>query len=139
MSEEAMAGAASALTVELGGGLPWRCFHCDETFTDAKEAALHFGTTQAQKPACQLNLKWLRYVERQLERYRDEDTDLHRQMHAMASRHQTELRREEEKGYARGLRDGMAMTPEEKAALTTPNDQGQGERDGAAGTRSPAP
>lgn len=121
MSEEAMAGAASALTVELGGGLPWRCFHCDETFTDAAAAALHFGTTQMQQPACQLNIKWLRYVERQLERYRDEDTDLHRQMHAMASRHQTELRQEEEKGYARGLRDGMALTPEEKAALTTPN------------------
>lgn len=115
-----MAGGPSS-TVELGGGLPWRCFHCDETFTDAAEAALHFGTTQAQQPACQLNLKWLRYVERQLERYRDEDTDLHRQMHAMASWHQTELRREEEKGYARGLRDGMAMTPEQKVALTTPN------------------
>jgi len=119
-NNEASSGT-SALDAGLGGGLPWRCFHCDETFTDAAEAALHFGTTQAQQPACQLNLKWLRYIERQLERYREEDTDLHRQIHAMASRHQTELRQEEEKGYARGLRDGMAMTPEEKAALTTPN------------------
>lgn len=96
----------------LSGGLPWRCFHCDETFTDAKEAALHFGTTQVQQPACQLNLKWLRYVERQLERYRDEDTDLHRQIHAMESRHKTEMRREEENGYARGLAAGMTMVRE---------------------------
>jgi hypothetical protein len=119
---ETPAGAASVLTVELGGDeLPWRCFHCHEVFTDPAEAALHFGTSIAQKPACQLNMKWLRYVERQLDRYREEDSDLHRQIHAMASRHQTELRREEEKGYARGLRDGMAMTPEQKSALTTPN------------------
>ena len=111
----------SALTDGLGGELTWRCFHCCEVFTDPAEAALHFGTRIYDAPACQVDVAKLRDLERQLDRYREEDTDLHREIHRLHSDYQTKLMREEEKGYARGLHDGMNMTPEQKAELTTPN------------------
>jgi hypothetical protein len=52
----------------------WRCFHCDEVFTDESEAREHFGADEAKTPACrlsrddvrqlraleQLNAKWQR-------------------------------------------------------------------------------
>jgi hypothetical protein len=34
--------------------LPWRCFHCDEVFTDAAEAKEHFGADEWKVPACRL-------------------------------------------------------------------------------------
>jgi hypothetical protein len=86
----------------------WRCFHCDEVFTDSEQAALHFGVNQAQKTACQFDVKELRETEALMRRYQEEDTDLHRELYALRSKHQTDLRREEEKGYARGLKDGKA-------------------------------
>src|SRR6185369_497961 len=30
----------------------WRCFHCDETFTDKNSAAEHFGVGQHVTPGC---------------------------------------------------------------------------------------
>lgn len=30
----------------------WRCFHCDEVFTDRQEAMLHFGIDELKNPAC---------------------------------------------------------------------------------------
>lgn len=44
-----------------------------------------------------------------LERYRWEDTDLHRQIHSIQAEHSAALRRAEEIGYDRGLRDGMKL------------------------------
>ncbi len=35
--------------------IPWRCFHCDEVFTDAAEAREHFGFTKTKTPACRLS------------------------------------------------------------------------------------
>jgi hypothetical protein len=88
----------------------WRCFHCDEVFTDRASAALHFGPRIYSDPACAVDAAKLRDLELQLDAYRQEDTDLHRAMHAMQSAHQVALRREEEKGYARGLADGAGVT-----------------------------
>lgn len=85
----------------------WRCFHCDETFTERVAAAEHFGTSQMQEPACQINVTKFREMEALHMRAIQEDTDAVRLMHAMRSDHETALRSEEEKGYARGLRDGM--------------------------------
>ena len=101
------------------GSGPWRCFHCDEIFTDAKEAALHFGPGIYSDPACQVDAVHLRDLERELERYREDDTDLHRQIAAMESKHQQALMREEEAGYARGLHDartGGLVTVNQDAA-----------------------
>ena len=101
-------GGQSLLTDGLAVAIPWRCFHCDETFADAAEAALHFGPRIYSDPACSVDAEHLRELERQLDGYREEDTDLHRQIAAMECRHQQALMRAEETGYARGLRDAMA-------------------------------
>lgn len=81
----------------------WRCFHCDEVFTDFAEAELHFGRSEYHTPVCQIDATQLRDLERQLHSYHEEDTDLHRALHKQEAEHAVALRREEEKGYARGL------------------------------------
>lgn len=90
----------------------WTCFHCGETFTHHIPARRHFGADIAAEPACRIKgenehglVIALRVAEAELDRYRDEDTDLHRHIARMASEHGQALRQEEEKGYARGLRD----------------------------------
>lgn len=104
--------------------MSWRCFHCDEEFTTRGAAADHFGPHPAATPGCVIDkvaieeggkpergrglLMALRKAEAELERYRDEDTDLHRYIHRLQSEHQQALRREEEKGYARGLADAIS-------------------------------
>ena len=86
--------------------LEWRCFHCGELFTERAQAALHFGTHEYHAPACQIDIAEYRRAEAENQRYREEDSDLHREMYGMQARHQTELQRAEEQGYARGLKDG---------------------------------
>lgn len=93
-----------------GLAVVWRCFHCDEAFVDPAEAALHFGTRIHDEPACRVDAAQLRELERQLDRYRDEDTDLHREIHRLHSARNAALMRSEELGYSRGLADGMKMT-----------------------------
>ena len=39
-------------TVPPTSGLPWRCFHCDETFTDRRAARDHFGADETGMAAC---------------------------------------------------------------------------------------
>lgn len=102
----------------------WVCFHCWEyfppTFGGQRDAQAHFGTSNFREPACQISKKehgLLLYV-RALEMERDElqrqiledDTAKDRQMAAMACEHGAALRDEEEKGYARGLRDARTLT-----------------------------
>jgi hypothetical protein len=88
----------------------WRCFHCNEIFTDEKEARLHFGNYgETGTPACKVDAAHLRDLEDQLRSYRNEDTDLHRQLQSMETEHSIALRREEEKGYAKGLKDYTAL------------------------------
>jgi hypothetical protein len=95
----------------------WRCFHCDETFTKAQErwAREHFGGDQHELPVCQMRLPGehhlltvLRKAQDELIAYRTEDTDLWRAVYAQADDHAQALRREEEKGYERGVRDARA-------------------------------
>jgi hypothetical protein len=96
----------------------WRCFHCGDTFTRAQErwAREHFGATQADKPVCLIRsagesalLTALRNAQADLERYRAEDSDLMRALWAMQADHEAALRRQEEAGYAKGLRDGREL------------------------------
>jgi hypothetical protein len=56
-------------------------------------------------PACQIDAAKLRDLEKQLTLYRQEDSDLHRQIRSLESAHQTALMRAEESGYAKGLRE----------------------------------
>jgi hypothetical protein len=94
--------------------LSWRCFHCSEVFTDREAAADHFGVQIdgcADDVACKLNatdgllLKMLREAQQELRLYHQEDNAAFRQFYVLGCDHATALRREEEKGYARGLED----------------------------------
>lgn len=91
----------------------WRCFHCGEVFTDHDSARAHFGSDEI--PACCLNAKEggiaakLRQVEHELDRYRSEDSDVDRQFYAMRADHAVAVRRAEEDGYGKGVRDMNAQ------------------------------
>lgn len=96
----------------------WRCFHCDEVFTDREVAADHFGVQidgLADDVACKLNategllVKMLREAQEELRQYHQEDNAAFRQFYALGADHSTALRREEEKGYARGLADARKV------------------------------
>jgi hypothetical protein len=95
------------LSEELGPNAPpWTCFHCGEVCADSEAARLHFGDSEHQQPGCQIDLAEYRRMEEVNRRHCEEDTELHRALHRMECEHQQALRREEEAGYARGLRDG---------------------------------
>ena len=91
-----------------GESLYWRCFYCDEVFTDRESAHLHFGAGgifDHKEPACKIDIAAYRAMEETVRRYQEEDAPIHRQMHRMAGEHAVALRRAEELGYARGVRD----------------------------------
>jgi hypothetical protein len=81
----------------------WRCFYCDEVFTDSEQAALHFGTQMNREAACKIDIAEYRRMEAKSELYRDEDAAIHREMRGMENEHQRALRPAEEDGYAKGL------------------------------------
>lgn len=92
----------------------WRCFHCGDAFTKAQvaHARKHFGATEDALPVCQLRLPGayhllaiLRKQEDELAAHRAEDTDLWRAFYSTHAGHATALRREEERGYEKGLAD----------------------------------
>ncbi|MFJ3047015.1 hypothetical protein ACIPEN_14385 [Herbaspirillum chlorophenolicum] len=106
--EEEVQAYARAYASQLAlpaGPVPWRCFHCDETFDTPDAAALHFGTHQMHSPACLINIEEYRAMEKRMESYNQEDADIHREMAGLRSKHAHDLQREEIKGYERGLRD----------------------------------
>lgn len=104
----------------------WRCFHCDEVFKDFAEAELHFGTSCYDVPICQITAAEVRGMELQLRRYSEEDTDLHREIARLKSDHATALQREEEKGYAKGLRDAGYGVAKETLGLVDQAAESQG-------------
>ena len=89
----------------------WRCFHCDEFFTDREAAALHFGDHLQGDPACKLNamegglLALVRAQEQELQAFRTEETASYREFFALGAQHTQAIHRAEELGYARGLAD----------------------------------
>jgi hypothetical protein len=93
----------------------WRCFHCDEVLRSSIDARLHFGGSEASDPACLIKaagefalLQAFRNSEDELARYRNEDSDVLRVLWSTRADQAEALRREEEKGYARGLEDAKA-------------------------------
>lgn len=94
----------------------WTCYHCGETFYNNFLAAQHFGAPPDGVPGCLLKvergerglLASLREAEAELARYRQEDTELHRKIARLSCEQGEVARCEEEKGYARGLRDANA-------------------------------
>lgn len=97
----------------------WRCFHCDEVFTDRQQAEDHFGSGEHCEAACRIKmgaerslLKALRNVEQDAaaawSAVHNETTDIAKAYHAQAARHHVQLQTVEEMGYARGLADARA-------------------------------
>lgn len=101
----------------VGAQTEWTCFHCEESFTDLEKARLHFGKTERQSPACQLDAAHLRELEAELQKYREEDTELHHQIAGLAARTESAKRRAEEEGYALGLKDAHLVGPAVGSAL----------------------
>lgn len=92
----------------------WRCFHCDEVFTDRNAAADHFGVQidgHADDVACRINatdgllVSMLREAETELRRYHQEDNAAFMEFYSLGAAHSVAVREAEEKGYARGLED----------------------------------
>jgi len=100
----------------------WTCFFCGETFTTVGAARDHFGADELKTAGCQIKageerglLMALRRIEAELDRLRSEEHD-HQQHYTLLARHGQELRREEEKGYERGLRDGEELERQRRRA-----------------------
>jgi len=102
----------------------WQCFHCGEVFESVASASNHFGIDQFKEPGCLIKVKYgeergLEIELRKVEQERDElqfkisneSTEADLKMQSMQGQHQIALRREEEKGYARGLDDGRNLLP----------------------------
>lgn len=81
----------------------WRCFQCDETFTDRDAALEHFGPHCLCDTACQIDIKKYREMEVLHERELAEDSDSHRKFYSMQADHAQALIREEQKGYDKGV------------------------------------
>lgn len=113
-------GANAAQAAAAGVPEGWRCFHCGEEFTDRESAALHFGTHERQEPACLIGVAKYRELEALQLRYAEEDAEVHRTMRRMESEHQLALRRAEEGGYAKGLRDAVAYPADAGSAPPQP-------------------
>jgi hypothetical protein len=99
--------------------LEWRCFHCDDVFTNESCARTHFGRDEDSVPACQIKagaegslLKALRRAEEDAAEawgiLHSESDDFSKAYHRQAARHAEQLRIIEELGYERGLADAKA-------------------------------
>jgi hypothetical protein len=108
----------------------WRCFHCDEVFTEPEAAQDHFGDMTDQ-PACQLNaleggiLALYREAQRELHTWRVEDNASAREFYALGAKHHTALRDAEQAGYDKGLADSRALSSrveKAEARITEPED-----------------
>ncbi|MBB4797965.1 hypothetical protein HNP32_001689 [Brevundimonas bullata] len=102
----------------VAGGAGWRCFHCDETFTDRRCAAAHFGADEDAAPACQIKGSEVGLVEalRRAEKdagdawfaIHNESTEAAQAYYAQNSRHREQMVAVEQAGYDRGLADAKA-------------------------------
>lgn len=109
--------------------LSWRCFHCDEVFTDRRCAAAHFGADESAEPACQIKgsegglVEALRRAEKDAGdawfMIHNEATDAAKAYHGQNARHREQMIALEQAGYDRGLRDAQAH-PETLGLMRAP-------------------
>jgi len=90
----------------------WTCFHCGETFKSIGKARDHFGVMPTETPICVIGAKWgglpgyIRDLQRELDRYREEDQPIMREIYALGAKHSREIIDAEQRGYDRGFTDG---------------------------------
>lgn len=98
----------------------WTCFHCGThfagTFKGWQEALHHFGENVQGDAWCQYTAKQVRAMEALLRGYQQEDTPRDRYLHKIQAENAVALRRAEEEGYARGLRDATEQSAVEREA-----------------------
>lgn len=114
-----------------GEAKTWRCFHCDEVFSDEHGARLHFGRDEGRTPACQIKgaegslVEALRRSENDAAdawfTIHNESTDAAKAYFAQNARHQEQLRAVEQLGYDRGIADAKAHPEVLGLALASPN------------------
>lgn len=91
----------------------WSCFHCGETFDNETCAREHFGNDEMRDPGCVEKLKGgdlgllrrVRELEEQLIPYLTETSAVESYVHGLNAEHAAALRREEERGYNKGVAD----------------------------------
>lgn len=103
------------IAVPPGG---WTCFCCGETFTNYGSARNHFGVDPFQdQQACRIKLGYERGLVSALRKAEEEaakawaavhaeNTEMHKVMQTMASRHADALEAAEHVGYERGFQAG---------------------------------
>lgn len=92
----------------------WRCFHCCQVFTSAREAGIHFGADMAATCACVLPheqhlVEHIRDLETQLDGYRTETNHIMQSIVTLEVAHRQALIRAEEDGYGKGVRDAQKL------------------------------
>lgn len=92
----------------------WRCFHCDEVFTDRPAAFLHFGYDEGKLPACLVKgdiglLQAWRDAEAQADEHlhvlHHENTETLRAYHALQHRSSKVTSTLEQNGYDKGVKE----------------------------------
>ena len=108
---------------DLDAPRSWRCFHCDEVFTDSKAAAVHFGADESAEPGCKMLtggdvelLRDYRDMAARWQRCVSEDCDASRIYNSMSAERVTAVRDAEQAGYDKGLAGGRN---EAAAAITS--------------------
>lgn len=99
-------------------GREWRCFFCDEVFTTAREASLHFGSFDSCEPdvtACKLMshqqhvLEYIRELEEQVTMYQAENHPTVKAMYALEDEMRRAVLRAEEAGYNKAVQEMKAQ------------------------------
>lgn len=87
----------------------WRCFYCGDVFSTAETAEVHFGSFEGTRPICAVGAEHYREMEAQLRSYQAEIDPASKTFYALGAKHAGEVRRAEEEGYNKGVRDGGAL------------------------------
>jgi hypothetical protein len=105
-------------------GLPgWRCFHCDEMFTNREHANEHFGRDEGSTPACRLKgheaslIPHVRMLEVELARAFSEDNHWSRALMQLEGDVADRVRNAEERGYNKGVTDTIRLPVDELEKL----------------------
>ncbi len=103
-ANELIHGELNCETAANDNAVIWRCFHCNEAFTEAqeKEAAEHFGSDSSQTPVCLMRvpgerhlIKQFRKIYDELQMYRNDDNRYMRIIEGMEVEYKAEMDRKE--------------------------------------------
>ncbi len=101
----------------------WRCFFCNDVFTDHGKAAEHFGVfeaCEADEPACKLMqhqerfIQYVRGLEQEIRLYQDDNQPLQRAIWDLEATIADKIKTAEEKGYNKAVADmqSQGLCPE---------------------------